>query len=274
MKTSKLSGIFIQIVCIFLCLIILFPILYALSISLMRPEDVLTLPPNLLPPSVTFGSYIQLITKTIFGRYMLNSFLMSLVCSTVRVLLAGMAAFAFSFYEFKGKKILFALTMATMMIPPDVLIVSNYTTISKAGLINTYLGMCSIFLVSASNIFLFRQQFKVFTSSLREAAYIDGCGNFKFLIHILAPISRPIIITVFVSSFIDIWNQYLWPLLVTNQDEMRTIQVGITMLKDRDSTDFGPVMASTIVALLPIILLFLIFQPKIISGMMSGAVKE
>ena len=103
---------------------------------------------------------------------------------------------------------------------------------------------------------------------------MDGCGNVRFFLWVLLPASKPIMVTVFLSSFVSVWNQYVWPMLVTNQNEMRTIQVGITMLKDRESAVFGPVMAGVIIALLPTVLLFVLFQRKIVSGMMSGAVKE
>lgn len=274
MKTKKISDVLIQLLCIFLALLILFPIFYAFSVSLMEQKDVLSNPPNLLPPSITFENYVTAFTRTSLIRYMFNSFVIATVSSISRVILATMAGFSFAFFEFKGKKILFALTMATIMIPPDVLIVSNFSTISKLGLINTYVGMCSIFLVSAANIFLMRQSFLTFSRSLKEAAHMDGCSNVRFFFTVLLPVSKPILVTVFISSFVNVWNQYVWPMLVTNKNEMRTIQVGITMLKDRESAIFGPVMAGVVITLIPTVLVFIIFQRKIVSGMMSGAVKE
>jgi len=274
MKTKKLWDVFVQLFSTLLALVILFPILYAFSVSLMEQKAVLAKPPNLLPPKVTFENYVIAFTRTTLWRYMLNSFIVALICSISRMVIATMAAFAFSFFEFRGKWFLFALTLSTIMIPPDVLIVSNFTTISRAGLINTYLGVCSIFLVSATNIFLLRQHFLTFAKSLKEAAYVDGCENIRFFTRILLPVSKPILTTVFLSSFVSVWNQYVWPMLVTNKNELRTIQVGITMLKDRDSSIFGPVMAGVIVALIPTVLLFLMFQRRIVAGMMTGAVKE
>lgn len=274
MKAKKLWDVFVQLFCIGLALVILFPILYALSVSLMEQRAVLAKPPNLLPPKVTFENYRIAFTRTTLWCYMLNSFIVALLCSMSRMVIATMAAFAFSFFEFKGKRLLFALTLSTIMVPPDVLIVSNFTTISRLGLINTYLGVCSIFLVSATNIFLLRQHFLSFAKSLKEAAYVDGCRNIRFFTAILLPTSKPILTTVFLSSFVSVWNQYVWPMLVTNKNELRTIQVGITMLKDRESSIFGPVMAGVIMALIPTVLLFLVFQRKIVAGMMTGAVKE
>lgn len=274
MKKRQLKDYFVQFTCIVISLMILFPILYAVSVSFMEQKDILSNPPNLLPNKVTFENYVTALTRTDLMRYMYNSFVVATIASISRVIIALMAAFGFSFFEFRFKKLLFMLTMTTLMIPPDVLIGSNFQTISKLGLVNTYLGMSSIFLVSAANIFLLRQNFLTFSKSLREAAALDGCGNIKFFTKILIPINKPVIVTIFISSFVNMWNQYVWPMLVTNQNEMRTIQVGITMLKDRESTIFGPVMAGAVIALIPTVLIFIFFQRKIVAGMMSGAVKE
>lgn len=274
MMERRSTNIMMQVICVACALMILFPILYAFSASFMRPEDILTTSHYLLPPHPTLANYIQAFATTEIARYMGNSFIVALICSCSRVILASMAAFAFSFYEFKGKRVLFALTLATIMIPPDVLVVQNYVTISKLNLMNTYLGICSIFLVSANNIFLMRQSFLTFSKSLQEAAYLDGCNDVRFFFKILLPVSRPVLITVFMNSFVSVWNQYVWPMLVTTKDEMRTVQVGITMLKDRESSAFGPVMAGVIIALIPTILIFALFLRRIVSGMMTGAVKE
>lgn len=274
MKRKQLKDYLVQATCIIVALIILFPILYAISVSFMEPQDILSNPPNLLPNNVTLENYVTAFTRTDLMRYMFNSFVVALIVSISRVIIGMMAAFGFSFFEFRFKKLLFMLTMTTLMIPPDVLIGSNFQTVSKLGLVNTYLGMSSIFLVSAANIFLFRQNFLTFSKSIREAASIDGCGNIKFFTKVLIPISKPVLITIFISSFVNMWNQYVWPMLVTNQNEMRTIQVGITMLKDRESSIFGPVMAGAVIALIPTVIIFILFQRKIVSGMMSGAVKE
>lgn len=274
MKEKKSVSFLVQLVCVLFALMILFPILYALSVSFMEQKDVLSRPPNLLPPSPTIKNYLQAFTRTALGRYLVNSFVVATLSSVSRMVLGAMAAFAFAFFEFKGKRILFAMTLATIMIPADVLIVQNYITVSKMGLVNSYLGICSVFLVAATNIFLMRQHFLPFSVSLKEAAHLDGCGNVRFFTRILLPTSKPILTTVFLSSFVSVWNQYVWPMLVTNQNEMRTIQVGITMLKDRESSVFGPVMAGVMIALVPTVLIFIMFQRQIMSGMMSGSVKE
>lgn len=274
MKRSRFANILPQVIAVLCALIMLAPLLYALSVSFMKPGDILTKRYHLLPVHPTLENYIRAFTATPLLRYLLNSFIVAIICSIARVVIGTCAAFAFSFYEFPGKKLLFTLTLATMMIPADVLIVQNYVTVSKLRLVNSYLGICSIFLVSANNIFLIRQQFLTFSKALREAANLDGASDWVFFTQILLPTTRPILATVMLSSFVSIWNQYVWPMLATNKTDMRTIQVGITMLKDRESSAYGPVMAGSVIALLPTILVFTFFLKQIVSGMMAGSVKE
>lgn len=273
MRSKARKSLIVQSVCILTALIILFPIFYALSVSFMNDREILSRTLHFFPTKVTLDNYKTAWTATMLPRYIVNSFIVSIVCSVSRILIGSMAAYAFSFFEFKGKKLLFGLTLSTMMIPMDVLIISNYTTVSKMGLLNTYIGICILFLVNGNNVFLLKQEYSGFSTSIREAAMVDGCGNVRFFFRILLPVNKPIMTTVFISSFVGIWNQYVWPMLVTNKDEMRTVQVGITMLKNWDSTKFGPVMAGVIIALIPTILIIVFFQRKIVGGMTSGAVK-
>lgn len=274
MTKKRFRDYFMQLICLLCAFVILAPILYSISVSFMEQRDILSKSYNILPPTVTFENYQKAFTATPIMRYMLNSFVIALVCSVSRVLIGACSAFAFSFYDFPGKRILFVLTLSTMMVPPDVLIVQNYVTVSKMNLLNTYLGICSVFLVSANNIFMMRQHFLGFSRSLFESCKLDGAGDMTFFTKILLPTSKPILSTIFISSFVNIWNQYVWPMLVASDTEMRTIQVGITVLKDRESSAYGPVMAGTVIALIPTLIVFSVFLKKVVAGMMAGSIKE
>lgn len=262
-----------QLLAILLGLVIICPIIYALLISFMPANQILKRPPTFIPKQWILSNYKMAVTSTTLGRFMVNSLILALVSSLMRVIISSMAAYGLSFYKFKGKNLIFMLIMGTMMIPGDVVLVSNYQTVAKLGLINTYLGMMIIFFCNATNIFLMRQYFLTFSLTLKEAAVIDGCSNLRFFIRILMPLSTPVITTVFISSFISVWNQYLWPMLVTNENSMRTVQVGVTMLNFPDGVVYGPVMAASILVLLPTLLVFIIFQKKIVGGIMGGSVK-
>lgn len=272
-KKKTIKNIIFQIFAVCVGLLIISPIIYAVLISFMPSDQILSNPPRLIPRSVTLEHYKVAVTATMLGRYMLNSLILAGVSSVIRIITASMAAYAFSFYEFRGKSFLFALTMGTVMIPGDVVLVTNYQTVSKLGLINTYLGMMVVFMVSAMNIFIMRQNFLTFSKEIKEASEVDGCSNFRFFATILLPLNKPVLTTVFISAFIGTWNTYLWPMLVTNKNELRTVQVGVTMLNFPEGTVYGPIMAASVLVLLPIAVIFIIFRKQIVGGLMGGAVK-
>ena len=272
-RKKVVKNVLFQIFAVIVGIVIISPIIYAFFISIMPSNQILSNPPKLIPRSVTLDHYKSAISATTRGRYMLNSLVLAGVSSIVRIITASMAAYAFAFYEFKGKNFIFAIVMGTVMIPGDVVLVTNYQTVSRLGLVNTYLGMMVVFLVSAMNIFIMRQNFLTFSKEIKEASEVDGCGNFRFFATILLPLNKPVITTVFISAFMGTWNTYLWPMMVTNQNELRTIQVGVTMLNFPEGTVYGPIMAASILALLPIAVIFVIFRRQIVGGLMGGAVK-
>jgi len=273
-KTKKDMGkAAFQAAAILLGLLVLFPVIYCFFVSFMMPNQVQSIPPTIFPKEWTLDNYWNVMETTTIGRFMLNSLILAGASSVIRLITASFAAFAFAFYEFKGRNLLFMLCLGTVMIPSDVVLVTNYQTISQLGLVNTYIGMMSVFCVSAMNIFMMRQNFLTFSKTLQEAAYVDGCSNIRFFFKILLPTSTPVLTTVFISSFISTWNTYLWPMLVTNNPLMRTVQVGVTMLNNEDGNVYGPIMAASMMVLVPTAMIFLIFRKKIVSGMMGGAIK-
>lgn len=273
---AKLKNVLFMLFCLAVGVIIILPILMAVFISFMRPEEILTRELRFFPSSFAYlENYKIVFTQTKIMRFLLNSFIVAFFASGVRVITASLAAFSFAFFDYKGKNVLFALAVGSMIIPADVLVVQNYFTTAELGLINTYAGMMVVFFVSATNIFMMRQTFLSYAKSLRDAALIDGAGNFGFFLRILMPSNVPIVTTVFISSFVGIWNTYLWPLLVTNANEMRTAQVAVTMLNISEGSSYGPgaVMAAAVVILVPSVLVFLLLQKRIVGGIMVGAVK-
>lgn len=274
LRQKKLSSALIQTIGIILGLLIIMPVIYCLSISFMKVSDILSKPPKLLPSELYLGNYVTALTKSMIPRYLLNSLLVSLVCSIVRIITASLAGYGFAFLDFKGKSLLFTLVLGTMLIPGDVILTSNYFTISQMHLTNTYLGIMILYFVSANNIFMMRQHFLTVSKTLREAAQIDGCSDLRFYFRILLPISTPTLVTVFISSFISTWNMYLWPLIVANStNEMRTVQIGLKTLNFAEETSYGGTMAGAMIILIPSLIVFLAFQRKIVSGMTAGAVK-
>lgn len=266
------SAVF-QVFCIAVGMIIMFPLFYAFFISFMGAEQIFSTTAGIIPERWTLENYKDALETAPFFRFIWNSLLVSLISSVIRVITASLAAFAFAFLDFPGKKVLFYLVIATFLIPGDVTIAANYRTIASLKLINTLPGVMAIYLVSGMNIFMLRQSFKSFSLEIRDASYIDGCTNFQFFWRILLPSNQQTLLTVFITSFMGVWNSYLWPLMVTNKTSMRTVQVGITMLNFSDGNPYGPIMAASMIVIIPSLIMFLMFRKHIVEGMMAGGVK-
>ena len=204
--------------------LILLPLLYAISIALMPSGELFTTELNLFPKNPTFSNFINAFRTVPLLRFILNSFIMAGCITIGQIITCSLAAFAFSFLEFKGKGILFMVVMATMMVPGEATIISNYLTVSGWGMLDTYQVLIVPYLTSAMGIFLFRQFYMTFPISLYESAKLDGCSNLKFIVRILLPLTKSAIGAMAVYTFINAWNMYMWPLLVTGSNNMRTVQ--------------------------------------------------
>ena len=258
---------------VIMALFILFPLLYAVSVSLMPGEELFTMEMNLLPKHPYFGNYIRAWTQVPLLRFVLNSFIVAGCITLGQIITCSLAAFAFSFLNFKGKNLLFMLVMATMMVPGEATIISNYLTVSSLGILDSYLVLILPSLTSAMGIFLFRQFYMTFPMSLYESAKLDGCGNLRFIVSILLPLTKSAIGAMSVYTFINAWNMYMWPLLVTGSQEMRTVQIGISMLDNTDAQSVTLMMAGVVSVIIPSMVIFIAGQKQLIKGMFSGAVK-
>ena len=258
---------------VIMVLIILLPLLYAVSVALMPSSELFTTQLNLIPKNPTLSNFKEALAKVPLVRFVLNSFLVAGVITFGQIISCSLAAFSFSFLDFKGKNILFMLVMATMMIPGEATIISNYLTVSRLGWLDTYKVLIIPYLTSAMGIFLFRQFYLTFPISLYESAKIDGCGNLRFILQILIPLTKSAIGAMAVYTFINAWNMYMWPLLVTGSDKMRTVQIGIGMLDSVDSQSITLMIAGVVMIILPSISIFIVGQKQLIKGMFSGAVK-
>ena len=254
-------------------LFMLFPLLYAVSIAVMPSSELFNMDLNLLPKQPTLENFASALSKMPLGRFILNSFIVSLAITGGQIISCSLAAFAFSFLHFKGKDGLFMLIMATMMIPGEATIISNYLTVSSWQWLESYKVLIVPYLTSAMGIFLFRQFYQSFPISLYEAARMDGCSNLRFIVTILLPLSKPAIGAMAVYTFINAWNMFMWPLLVTSSEKMRTVQIGISMLDSVDSKSLTMMIAGVVLIILPSISIFILGQKQLIKGMFNGAVK-
>ena len=267
-RTAVLIGLNILV-----SLFVLLPLLYAVSVAFMPSSELFTTHMNLLPSSPTLENFRQALIKVPLARFVANSFMVAGLITLGQIISCSLAAFSFSFLDFKGKEALFMLVMATMMIPGESIVLSNYLTMGELGLLDTYVAMILPSLASATTIFFMRQAFLQTPRELYEVATMEGCSSLRFLLAIQIPLSKGAMGAVGIYTFINAWNAYMWPLLVTNTDKMRTVQIGIGMLLDAESADYNVMMAGVIIVMLPTLLLFTFGQKYILSGALSGAMK-
>lgn len=229
-------------------LIILFPLLYAFSISLTETGQLINT--SKLFSSITLENYGLALQSVPILKFIWNSFIFASSITVGHLITSSLAAFAFVFISFRGKGMLFLVVLSTMMIPWEATIIPNYDTVIKLGWLNTFPGLIVPHLASTLGIFLLRQHFLTLPKELYEAARIDGCSRFRFFWRMVIPLSRPILAALGTYSFITNWNQYLWPLLVTNSDGIRTVQIGLNMLISQEQQNAFPVVMAGIIMVL------------------------
>ena len=257
-------------------LVVVLPLLWMVLASFKSPSELLTQNLNVLPNSLAPTNYADAAARVPFGRLFFNSVLVTAVGAGVKVVLAVLTAYALVFVRFPGKKIIFALVLATLMVPPQVSLLPNYVLITDLGGADTYWGIILPGLATGFGTFLLRQQFLTLPASIMEAAEIDGAGHWKRLTRIVAPISTPAIATVALVNIVFEWNEYLWPLVIVSDPNMMTLPVGLTLLQNSESgaDGYGLVMAGTVLVIVPVLVVFAAFQRYIVSGLTQGAVKD
>lgn len=272
-KREKLKNVELLILSTLIALIICFPIFYILYISIEPPSKVFSYPPQFSLSELTFSNFVEVFNLTPLLRFIVNSLIVAIISCLLQVIFACTAAFAFTFYNYKVKDILFLIVLATVMIPAQTIFIGNYLIIRSLGFLNTYVALILPNAVSAFGIFFIRQYFKTIPVEFFEAAKIEGCSNINYLVKILIPLSKPAIGSFLIYSFINIWNQYMWPLLVTDKDEVRTVQVGISMLQAAEQQNFGLIAAGVVIVILPTFLIFLFGHNQLVKGLTAGALK-
>lgn len=253
---------------------IVLPILYCFDLSFFTKKEYYAWPPQFLPKSIHFDNYTQALAYAPFLRYILNSLIVALGCTVMQLMTGALAGYAFAMFRFRGSKLLFMIVLGTMMVPLQTVMVANYLTVSRLRLLDSYAGLMLPYCASAFCVFNMRQAFLQFPRSIREAAEIDGCSRLRFFFSIGLPLVRPSLGALGIYTFIQVWNLYIWPFLVTNTTEMRTVQVGLGMLTDTESpVSYGLIMAGASMVLVPTIIIFVAGQKQLINGIMSGSIK-
>ncbi len=254
--------------------VFLVPVFWMVSASFKTLQEIYTFPPQWIPSQPRWENYVRAWNAAPFGRFYINTIITTFFGVTAEVLLGTMTAYAFVYLPFPRKNLLFLVMLAALMVPIHVTILPNYLTIANLGWLNTYQGIIVPGASVAFGTFLFRQHFLTLPTEILEAARMEGAGHLQLLGRIVLPLSQSILVTVSLISLVNKWNDFLWPLIVTNQTHMRVLPVGLAYLYDQEGTNqWGIIMAGTIFVVLPILVIFVWAQRHIISGLTAGATK-
>jgi sn-glycerol 3-phosphate transport system permease protein len=251
--------------------VVLFPI-YTMLIASLKPGNRVLVRP-LVPDSFTLEPFRKAWRTGRLGRYLLNSGVVAAVVTVCQLVTAVLSAYAFAFLRFRGRSVVFAVFLATLLVPAEVTLVVNRRTVDSLDWLNSYQGLAAPFLATAFGTFLVRQAFLQVPAELRDAARMDGLGHLGFLREIAVPLVRPTLGALGLFSFLGSWNQYLWPSLVTTDNDMNTVQIGLRQLRGAAINEPNLVWAGTMLAALPIFLVLLFFQRQLVRGLTAGAVK-
>lgn len=262
---------------VLITLVMLFPIYWMIISSFKTSTELLQTVPTLWPANFVWENYPNVLNRAPFFRYLLNTLVTTFFIMLGQLVMGILAAYGFSKGEFKGRNVMFMLVLGALMVPIQVTFVPIYVLISRLNSIDTWMGVILPNLVSAYFIFMLRQNFMAVDNSYIEAGKIDGMGRIGTIVHVLCPMCKPTLITVSIISFIDGWNSYFWPKMVTKTEASRTIAVGVQQLKNtfagQEVSNYNEIMAGAVMAIIPIVFLFLVLQKYIMTGMSKAAMK-
>jgi sn-glycerol 3-phosphate transport system permease protein len=274
MKPSFLKKYGLHAILLPAALLWIGPLLWILVTSVKTRVEVFDASSGLFPENFIWDNYPAAMSVAPFGTYMMNSFLVTggiLVCQIVTI---SLAAYAFARLTFPFKNLIFSLFLLQIMFPIYAIFLTNFLTVRELGLMNSLPAMIVPFVASGYGTFMLRQAFRQVPTELSDAAKLDGCGHLSTLWHVYLPLVRPTLIAFAIISIVTHWNDYMWPLLVTNSESVRTLPIGLGLLAKSDSgADWTRLMAATVIVISPLLLLFVIFQRRFVDSFMHAGLK-
>ncbi|MCB9461787.1 MAG: carbohydrate ABC transporter permease [Anaerolineaceae bacterium] len=256
----------LHIVLIIGSLIMLLPFFWMLSTSLKEPNEIFTYPPTWIPETLAWKNYQDALTAMPFDRFYFNSLFVAAAVMIIQVFTSSLAAFAFARLRFKGRDTIFLIYLAALMIPFPVLLIPNFIIVVNLDWYNTYWALIIPPAFSAFSTFLLRQHFKTLPMDLDEAARMDGASALRIWWNIIMPMSKTAIAAISIFIFLNTWNDFLWPLVVTNSEEMRTVPVGLNSFQGQYNVRWNLLMAAAVVAMLPVLIVYAFAQKWFIRG--------
>lgn len=271
---DRVMGWLAFLVLLLAAVVWLIPLLWALDTALKTEADTTTVPVTWIPPSgFTLESFWEILSAGNMLRWYFNSFLTSSIITLAVVILGSLAAFGFSRVAFRGRRFLFLVIIAGLIIPPQILIVPLFTQMDALGLVDTYWGIILPQIAAPLSVFIFKQFFDGIPHELEDAARVDGASRFRIYWQIWMPLARPAIAAVAIFTFVISWNNFLWPFIVVTNTDMMTIPVGIATVQSSYGVRYADIMASAVLAGLPLIIVFLFFQRQIVQGVAGTGLK-
>lgn len=269
----KVINLICYVFIIFMAIVTIFPFVYMLLSSLMTFQESTSIPPKLFPAVLQFGNYLEVLDKAPFARYFFNTTLVSTVTTIGVLITATLASFALVKLEFKYKNTVMFLLISLLMIPYEAIIFTNYQTIAKLQLLDSYIALILPFIGSVFYMYYLKEYLTSIPISYYRAAKIDGCGDIEFIWKVLLPIMRPALVTVGILCFISSWNSFLWPLLVTNNTSMRLLNNGLSAFATESGSQVQLQMAASTITIVPVLILYFIFRRQIINGVSKNGIK-
>lgn len=249
-----------------------FPFVWMVGTALKSPQEILAYPPTLWPHELRWENFVTVFKKVPFLRFYVNSIIVTCLITLWQVVTSALAGYAFARLHFPFKRFLFTAYIATLIIPGEVTMLPLFLLVSRLGWIDTYQGLTVPFLASPFAVFFLRQFFLTIPHELEEAARLDGAGRWRILLQIVLPLARPALATITLFIFLSEWDNYLWPLIVTNSEAMRTLPIGLRYFVEESGSQLHLMMAGAVMAVLPILLLFFLAQKQFIEGIaMTGS---
>ncbi len=276
MEKRRIKTVLTYILLVLWGLIVLFPFYWMVLTSLKSYSSYNSeYIPKFYTLSPTLQNYANVFTEVPLGRYLLNTLIFTVLTTAIMVVVAVLAAFAFARLKFKGKNLVFALFLSLMMLPNELVIITNFVTITNAGLRNSFPGLILPSVMSVFYVYLLKENFEMVPDNLYLAAKVDGTSDLKYLLRVLVPISRPTIITIIILKVIECWNSYVWPRLITDDPRYYLVSNGIQEIRENGfgRENIPAMMAAVVVISIPLIVLFLIFRNKIMAGVLRGGTK-
>lgn len=251
----------------------LVPFVWMILSALKPNNEIFTSPPTFLPKDPNWGNFVEAWGSGDFTQYFINTSIISVLTTVITLFICSLAGYTFAKFNFMGKKVLFLLFLGTMMIPMQVIMIPIFLMMSKIGLLNSYWSVILPLVANAYGVFLMRQFISTIPTELMEAARIDGCSEFRIFWQIILPLTKPALVTLGILTFLGAWNEFLWPLIMLDSPDMMTLQVALTQFQGQYEVKWNLLMAASALSMIPIVLIFIIFQRYLVEGIASSGVK-